>query len=104
MAGSPRCRAEERASTQLSSALPTSEGSSERVRVFFRKEDAINGPNTPGNSPARSYEVYSQGKFPHSQSTRQERPQSGGFAMQPIPQAHVFKDAEASNSHWIQEE
>lgn len=27
-----------------------------------------------------------------------------GSAMKPIPQAHVFEDTEAVNSHWIQQE
>lgn len=46
-------------SVLLSSALDVFDGSSGKAHIFPRKEDALNGLNTPRNIPAPCYEVCS---------------------------------------------
>lgn len=53
------CHWEEQASILLSPALNISEGSHEKIHIFFRKEAAINCLNPPRTIPTHFYEFYS---------------------------------------------
>lgn len=73
-----------------------SEGSSEKIYIFFRKEADLQ---------EYSYWfvwILFLGKVPTLPKHKGGMLSKTGSAMKPVPQAHVFEDTEAANSHWIQ--